>query len=64
MPFRGDHTLGQLGPVSGMLLEEVLPLRKSYGKWVSPDMTEGMVATSIFNTSFQISWLHLYVEGP
>ena len=56
--------LGQSGHVNGTLPKEVLLLRKSLGKGISPDITGGMVATPTFNASHQTFWLHLCGVDP
>ena len=38
--------------------------RESFREGVGPDMTERMVATTTFNASYQISWLHLCGKDP
>ena len=37
---------------------------KKLRRGVSPDMTEGVIATPTFNASHQTSWLHLCGEDP
>ena len=59
---RGGHTLEQLGQVSDTLPEKVILQRKSFGKGINPDMTEGTVAATTINASHQTSWLHLCGE--
>ena len=52
---RKSQVSDTLGQVSDTLPEKVILQRKSFGKGINPDMTEGMVVATTINASHQTS---------